>query len=280
MQAMPKGSVSPLAAALAGLLAAACKNDPPPPKNVTDQPVLAPPKRPERTGPFRTPSTDPPPPRSEPQLPPEALADVLAKAEAARQAGDTIRASVLLRRCANKVPPSIVCEGRLALVLLPQRAYKAEAEYYLAEAIRGEGEHPVDLDRALAEAAMARGNAGLAAEALGRVAAAPGATAADWTALARALSADRGRLGEAVEAYEKALALDPAPDVRHELAVILAQLGRNDEAIAAFEAFLAATKGQDPARDRRIRARIEELRTGRVRDQVPAGARGRPRPAP
>ncbi len=261
-------AIVPVALVLgAALLAGACKgSERAQPKRVTGTPVAAPPRRPERTGPFRDPKLDGPGERTEPQLPPGQLAETLAEARAAEARGDLAMVRIVLRRCANRVPISIECEGRLALALLPVKNRKAEAEYYLAEAIRAEGEHAPDLDRRLADAALARGKPDLAAVALARVVARPDATADDWVALARALSADPARLGESADAYAKALALRDVPDWRHERATVLAQAGRKDEAIADFEAFLAATKGQDPERDRKVRLRIEELRTGRVAD--------------
>lgn len=257
-------------AATAALLSGCKGRDDAKPQRVTENPVIAPPKRPERTGPFRTPRNEPPPPRSEPQLAPEELAKTIAEAKEAERTGDAARVAILLRRCANKVPQSIECEGRLALALLPERNYKAEAEYYLAEAIRGEGAHPVDLDRKLAEAAVARGRSDLAAQAYARVVASEEATAEDWVAFARALSTDHARLSEAVDAYGKAIELRADPSWIHEQAVVLGQLGRSMEAIAAFEAFIRASGGKDPELERKARLRIEELRTGRTADLVPS----------
>ncbi|MCA9659505.1 MAG: hypothetical protein KC486_14255, partial [Myxococcales bacterium] len=67
-------------------------------------PERAAPKDP--ASPFRSPSTEAPPPRSEPQLADDELAKRLAEAVEMRDKGDEAGAIRTLRDCANKVPAS------------------------------------------------------------------------------------------------------------------------------------------------------------------------------
>ncbi|HEY8377564.1 MAG TPA: hypothetical protein VIK91_13810, partial [Nannocystis sp.] len=78
---------APIALAVA-LLGCGGTPTPPPPTRVTD--VHAPPGTPARVGenPFRRADRDPPPPRSEPQIPAAEIDAALAAAAAARAAGD------------------------------------------------------------------------------------------------------------------------------------------------------------------------------------------------
>jgi tetratricopeptide (TPR) repeat protein len=58
-----------------------------------------------------------------------------------------------------------------------------------------------------------------------------------------------GRLAEAVPAFERALALDPAPPATHaELGQALARLGRNEEAVASFGRVIERAPRNIPAR--------------------------------
>lgn len=76
----------------------------------------------------------------------------------------------------------------------------------------------------------------------------PSVRAVTHLALARNQVAE-GRLLPAVEAYQQALRADSALiEARRELAQVLAELGRSDEAVAEFEAYLASESDDELAR--------------------------------
>ncbi|MEK9970342.1 MAG: tetratricopeptide repeat protein [Ferrovibrio sp.] len=76
--------------------------------------------------------------------------------------------------------------------------------------------------------------------------------AAAWQLLGL-LHGQQNRPGEALRCYERALAVTPAPDAKLHLAHALAlrRLGRQDEALVAFDAALALAPGHVPAQTER-----------------------------
>ena len=201
--------------AAAGLLAA-CRCQEPEPTRVSDQaPLIEPPSRPERTGPFKNPALEGPGPREGAQLPPEEIAAAIEQGREEAAAGRPLVAAAALRRCANKIPPSIACEAELGIVLAEAGTHKATADHYLAAA--SEVDDPAvddDTYRRLAAVAAKRARFASAASALGIVAKRGHATADDYAARADALQNDPTRLEEAIDALDRAYELDPT---RHEL---------------------------------------------------------------
>ena len=253
------------------------------PKNLIQGPV-----EPEsaKPSPFTLPDVEPPPPRSEPQLPPEELAATLAKAERARQIDDKLEASVTLRACANKVPQSVRCEGELAAILAKMPRYRYETEYYLAQAIAGDDpELGADYYRRLGEALASKGKYAEAATAYQRMIdrSAP-ATADDYNRLAVALQGVPERLSDAAVALRKAYELDPTRHewLRDEAILLGQQPDKISQAITRFEEF--KTKVSDPAMLTEADQRIAELRAQLAAPSEPAPATPKPRrkraPAP
>lgn len=73
--------------------------------------------------------------------------------------------------------------------------------------------------------------------------------------------ADRRRWAEALEAFERSLAVMPRPTTRFNIAQALLRLGRHRDAVAAFEAYLAAPEGdRDAGRAAEARALLAESR--------------------
>jgi tetratricopeptide (TPR) repeat protein len=209
--------------------------------------------------PFINPNKEPPPPRSEPQLPADLLTTTLAKAEQERQVGNVAEASLTLHTCANKVPQSVRCEGELAALIAGMPRHKYEAEYYLKQAIAGD-EPGLDAAyyRRLGEALQSKGMYESAATAFTRMIerSQPAATAADHYLLATVLQGVPARLTEASDELHRAYELDPTQHawLRDEAILLGQQPDKIAQAIARFEEF--KTKTTDPAvladTDRRI----------------------------
>lgn len=213
--------------------------------------------------PFTNPNKEPPPPRSEPQLPPEQLKAALERAETARKIGDALEASVALRGCANKVPQNVRCEGELAALLAKMPRHKYEAEYYLKQAI---GADAPDLDadyyRRLGEALVHKGNYPDAVTAYQRmIERSKPPTAADYNLLATTLQGVPSRLAEASDALHRAYELDPTRHewLRDEAILLGQQQDKIAQAIAKFEEFRGKTT--DPAMQKDTDQRIAELKT-------------------
>jgi tetratricopeptide (TPR) repeat protein len=213
--------------------------------------------------PFTNPNKEPPPPRSEPQLPADQLAAALERAEAARKIGDALEASIALRACANKVPQSVRCEGELAALLAKMPRHKYEAEYYLKQAIAGDApDLDADYYRRLGEALVHRGHYPDAVTAYQRMierSKAPSAT--DYNLLATTLQGVPSRLAEASDALRKAYELDPTRHewLRDEAILLGQQQDKIAQAIARFEEFKGKTT--DPALLKDTDQRIAELKT-------------------
>ncbi|HEY0134379.1 MAG TPA: tetratricopeptide repeat protein [Nannocystis sp.] len=205
-------------------------------KNLIQQPT---PARKDIPSPFVNPNKEPPPPRSEPQVPPAELASALARSEAARKIGDDLEASLALRACANKVPQSVQCEGELAIVLAKMPRHKYEAEYYLKQAIAADDPAlTADYYRRLGEALYKKGMFLESITAYERmVTRTPKPTADDYNQLAVALQAAPERVLDAAEALRKAYELD---GTRHEWlrdqAILLGQVpNKIAQAIVLFQ---------------------------------------------
>lgn len=213
--------------------------------------------------PFINPDKEPPPPRSEPQLPADQLTAALAKAEQERQVGNVAEASLTLHGCANKVPQSVRCEGELAALIAAMPRHKYEAEYYLKQAIAGD-EPGLDAAyyRRLGEALQSKGMFESAATAFTRMIerSQPAATAADHYLLATVLQGVPTRLAEASDALHRAYELDPTQHawLRDEAILLGQQQGKLAQAITRFEEF--KTKTTDPAVIADTDRRIAELK--------------------
>ncbi|MBK7825489.1 tetratricopeptide repeat protein [Nannocystis sp.] len=257
-----------LAPAGAWFLAAAllaCSTPPAPtPTKVSEKPLatVPTPSTPIPT-PFINPNKEPPPPRSEPQLPAAELAATLAKAAAERQIDSKVEAALTLRACANKVPQSVRCEGELAALLAETPRHKYEAEYYLKQAIAAD---EPDLDAAyyrhLGEALQLKGMYDDAATAFTRMIerSKPTATAADHFLLATVLQGVPSRIAEASDRLHMAYELDPSQHawLRDEAILLGQQPDKVEQAIARFEEF--RSKITDPALIADTERRIAELR--------------------
>jgi tetratricopeptide (TPR) repeat protein len=92
--------------------------------------------------------------------------------------------------------------------------------------------------------------------------------AGGWQALASCLRA-RGRHGQAVEAYQKALELKPDPKLAYNLGVTAGKAGRWDTAIAAYDQALTLAPGAtEPAYNRAVAL----MRAGRLEEAAGAFA--------
>lgn len=256
-----------LAPAGAWFLAAAllaCSAPPAPtPTKVSEKPLATvPTPSPPIPSPFVNPNKEPPPPRSEPQLPPAELAATLAKAAGERQIDSKVEAALTLRACANKVPQSVRCEGELAALLAETPRHKYEAEYYLKQAIAAD---EPDLDaayyRRLGEALQLKGMYDDAATAFTRmIERSKPATAADHYLLATVLQGVPSRIAEASDRLHTAYELDPSQHawLRDEAILLGQQPDKAEQAIARFEEL--RSKITDPALIADTERRIAELR--------------------
>ncbi len=231
--------------------------------NSAAAPVVVAPERAAKKppNPFRKPTFDAPPPRSEPQLSDERVAEILALAESQIAEGNANGAMLELRKCANRVPASARCEGALGRLLVGIPMRRAECRYYLAEAARA--------DDALADAAfygslgaalMGQGLFEDAATAYQRRIDRGAAEAEDYGALAVALQGVKGRQEEAAEALRQAFKLDPTRiDYLHDEGVLRGQLpGQAGQAAALLREFLARSPDKG-AQAEKLEVRIAEL---------------------
>ncbi|WP_434420067.1 tetratricopeptide repeat protein [Nannocystis pusilla] len=248
----------------AAALFAACGGTPTPPPptrvEISSHPAEHQPPPRDAHNPFRRADRDPPPPRSEPQLPPAELDQALAAAAAARAAGDNVEVTQALLPCANKIPKSTRCEGELALVLAKSPGHRAESDYYLKHAI-ADDDPAADADfyGRLAEALRVAPMLPEAAVALQRrIARLPEPTAADWAALAEVLQGVPRREAEAAEALQRAFERDPSQlKYLRDAGELLSQVpGRGAEALVILERYRDSIRTTEPealpALDRRI----------------------------
>jgi tetratricopeptide (TPR) repeat protein len=242
--------------ALVVSLLAACRNDPPEPKKVAEVgPVVKPKVRPERKGPFSDPNVDPPGPRAETQLPAKELETTIARGIALAAEGRETVAIQTLRKCANRIPQSVLCEAEIGLTMFAANQHLAHARYYLAQAATAAPAQEDDaLYRRMGEMAMSKSQHETAAAAYGVLMARDKATADDLEQLAAALQSGSGRRDEAADAYARAYALDAT---RHELlrkrATLLGQGGEHGRAADLFEEYL-----EKAAPDEKLRTAIEQ----------------------
>ncbi len=263
---------------VAALAGSACKREEPTPTKIGDQDPLAPHRRPERTGPFKSPKDEPPGPREGQQLDAQALEKALAEADEWLAKKENVRAMRALMGCVNKVEQSVPCEARMAMAILPIRNYRAHALYYLAEASKvDQPEAPTSLYRDLANVAIDHARFEEAAAAIGIIINRGEATAQDYAALANALAADSSRIEETIDALEKAYALDDTQhDWLRDRAILVAQTGDAEKALGLFEEYRAKVPGSTPELAR-IDVRIAELRR-MVQAQAAEGAKPKAKP--
>lgn len=212
------------------------------------------------SSPFRNPAIEPPPPRSKEQLPADELAALI---KAADEATDPTSATNILRGCANRIPPSPACEGRLGLLLAPQAPYLGEARFYLAETANADdpsldGAFYQKVGDALMTQALFEPAAAAFQRALGRGA----AGAQDYARLATALQGIADRQVDAAAALHQAYTLDPTQiEWLHDEAVLVGQIpdpAEKRRSVALFREYLGRIAG-DAARTARVEARIAEL---------------------
>ena len=228
-------------------------------------PVVVAPERPQAkdpASPFRQPSKEPPPPRSEPQVSDERLAEILAEAETLVANGDRNGATIVLRQCANRVPASPRCEGALGQLLVGIALRRAECRYYLAEAARvDDPKADAAFYRELGDALMSQSLYEDAATAYQRRIDRGAADAEDFGLLATALQGVANRQEDAADALKKAFSLDPTKvEYLHDEAVLRGQVpGQAKQAAALLREFLVRATDADDARVMKLEARIVEL---------------------
>jgi tetratricopeptide (TPR) repeat protein len=202
------------------------------PVKVSEQaPLIEPKQLPPRTGPFSNPEKEPPEARSEPQLPPDELAAVLAEARDHLGKGEQLPAIQLLDRCANKVPQSVACEAELGIVLAESKRRKAHAIYYLEQAAMAP-DADTELYRRVGATALQAARFKAAEAALGIVVARKEATAEDYGNYAAAVQGAKGSLELAIDAYLEGYALDRSRTIwLREAATLLSQIGDHERAL-------------------------------------------------
>ena len=263
------GSRLELAVVLAML--AACRADPPEPKKVAEiEPVVKPKVRPKREGPFSDPNVDPPGPRAETQLPTKELESTIARGIALAGEGRETVAIQTLRKCANRIPQSVLCEAEIGLTMFAANQHLAHARYYLAEAATAApAEEDDSVYRRIGDMAMSKSQHETAAAAYGVLLAREKATADDLEQLAAALQATRGRSDEAADVYARAYALD---STRHELlrkrATLVGQGGEHARAADLFEEYLEKATPDEKLRTA-LEQRVQMLREEAKRDPAP-----------
>jgi len=259
----------PAPAVLVAVLLAACGGTPtpPPPSKVEQSSHPADPQPIPRDphNPFRYPDRDPPPPRSEPQIPAAEIEAALAAAAAARSAGDDVERMRVLLPCANKIPKSTRCEGELAMVLAKSPGRKAEVEYFLDHAI-ADDDPAADADfyARLADTLRHQPMQAQAAVALQRrLARLPEPTAADYVELAAVLQGLPQRETEAAELLKKAFALDPGQlEYLRDAGMLLSQTPTGSaEALALLGRYRDAIAADDPAEKDFIERRMEQVQS-------------------
>ncbi|WAS95136.1 hypothetical protein [Nannocystis punicea] len=265
-------------AVLVAALLAACGGTPtpPPPTKVeaSAHPSEQQPVPRDAHNPFRRADRDPPPPRSEPQLPQAELDQALAAAAAARAAGNDVEVTQVLLPCANKIPRSTRCEGELALVLAKSPGHKAETDYYLKQAL-ADDDPTADADfyGRLAQALRAAPMLPEAAVALQRrIARLPEPTAPDWVALAEVLQGLPRREADAAEALQRAFELAPGElKYLHDAGELLSQVpGRSAEALTILERYRDSIRTTEPDALPALERRIAQVRAEAGQAPAPA----------
>jgi len=197
------------------------------------------------------------------QLPDDQLDAVIAEADRYVSEGRESVATVRLRDCANKVPASARCDGRLGVLLRNTGRHRAAATYYLLEAAKTDDPSatPADYD-AVADALrkLGRYEASIAAR---KLAIAREDTAQRHAEMSAALQGIPGRNEEAMTQLARAYEMDPTGHQwLHDRATLMARdPARRREAAGLFKTYLERTRGEMPGRDARIEGRIAELET-------------------
>jgi len=268
---------------LIALLAVSCAPTPPPSKLGDKTSIVSPPRAApvDPSRPFRSPSLEAPPPRSAPQVPAEELAALL-RAAAEQATTDPAQAIATLRGCANRLPPSYVCEGRLGVLLSGLDGYRAEAAFYLTEAATHAPVEPADpafdagFYRAVGDALVGLSRSEAAVAAFSRLLALEAEGAADHERLARALQGLPDRQLQAAAALQQAFERAPTETrLLYDQAVLLSQVdGELPRSIALFRDYLERAGDEDPVRASKVKARIKELEGDLGADPTPLVKRG------
>jgi tetratricopeptide (TPR) repeat protein len=259
----------PAPAVLVVVLLAACGGTPTPPAPTkveqSTHPVDQQPIARDPHNPFRRPDRDPPPPRSEPQIPAAELDAALAAAAAARTAGDDAEVARVLFPCANKIPKSTRCEGELAMALAGSPGRKAEVQYFLDHAIADDDPGAdADFYARLADTLLRQSMQQQAAVALQRrLARLPEPSAADYARLSEVLQGVPQREVEAAELLQQAFERDPTKlQYLRDAGMLLSQVpGRGAEALVLLERYRDAIRGIQPEEMDSIERRIAQVRS-------------------
>lgn len=258
----------PAPAVLAVLLAACGGTPTPPPPSKVEQsthPAAQQPIARDPHNPFRRPDRDPPPPRSEPQIPAAEIDAALAAAAAARSAGDDAEVMRVLFPCVNKIPKSTRCEGEMAMAMAKSPHRKAEAEYYLDHAI-ADDDPAADADFYARLADTLRQQA-MTAEAVvalqRRLTRLPEPSAADYVQLAEQLQGLPQREAEAAELLKKAFALAPGKlEYLRDAGMLLSQTPTGSaESLVLLGRYRDSLGNTDPAERDFIERRMEQVRS-------------------
>jgi tetratricopeptide (TPR) repeat protein len=196
------------------------------------------------------------------QLESEALEATLARARALASTGDKAGAVRELQACANKVAVSPRCEGELGMLLAPNKRRRADALYYLQEAVKvPDDKADVDFYRRLAHTLRTKGRSVDAARGFGYVLTKEPDKAENYADLAVALQGLPERLEEAADALETARGLKSSDPWLYDEALLRGQIaGQTDRAAILLQTYIDHTRGQDPARDRLLSGRVVEFR--------------------
>ncbi|MFO7568059.1 MAG: hypothetical protein R6X02_35785 [Enhygromyxa sp.] len=195
-------------------------------------------KRERRPGsPLRNPATEAPSGRDGPQLAEEELDAVLAEASKHAEAKNHAQERIVLRKCANKTPPSARCDARLGLAMIPHKNHRATALYYLSEAATTDDpKAEAALYQRVGEELVLHGRSELAVAAMEK-AVARDDSAESLFALGRLLSLVPDRLAEGADRMAEARSKDDRIEWLYEEAVIRGQIPVREQAEQALGLF-------------------------------------------
>jgi hypothetical protein len=268
-------SYTPKRALVLGLLACSaitgCKGDAKPEPKLIEQaspfdraPKPKAPRDPD--DPLRNPAYETPRGRDGEQISEAQIDATLAEAASFAEAGDVAQQRNVLRKCANKTPPSARCDGQMGLSMIEAKNRRATALYYLSEAAAiDDPKASAELYARIGEQLRHHGKYVEATVALER-AIARGEAPEHVFALGQVLSLQSEHLAEGADHMAAARAKDDRIEWLHDEAVIRGQIPVREQAQAALGLFAtyierAATLPADklPSAPDGIKARVAEL---------------------
>ena len=209
------------------LAAAACDGETPKPTQVdsaTAEPRPRIKRNPEPDDPYHNPDNQRPKGREPGQLSPAELDEALAQADVELAAGREAEARAILFACANREPPSGLCDAKMALSLAKAKNRRETAAYFLLEAARSDDPKITpELFDQLSEALRQRGELDAAVVAIDK-AIAGGDSNERRLARARMLQSIPDRKVEAADALAQLRAKDDSLELLFEEAVLRGQV--------------------------------------------------------